>query len=161
MTTTRTYVKNGRHYYVQDLPERNPVTGRFKQKWHKLTRVDEGPAALHTALAELLGPVAGQRYLLREHLRAVPSASLWRRVVGGGELRERLVPVPRAFGRKADAERLLQVWHALLLVVVLAGFGATACQLQRASRFREIDRELDSAGLETLRFIRESDPARG
>lgn len=55
----------------------------------------------------------------------------------------------------------LQVWHALLLVVVLAGFGATACQLQRASRFREIDRELDSAGLEILRFIRDSDPARG
>lgn len=55
----------------------------------------------------------------------------------------------------------LQVWHALLLVVVLAGFGATACQLQRASRFREVDRELDSAGLEILRFVRDNDPARG
>ncbi len=55
----------------------------------------------------------------------------------------------------------LQVWHAVLLVVVLAGFGATACQLQRASRFREIDRELDAAGLEIHRMVREGDPARG
>lgn len=55
----------------------------------------------------------------------------------------------------------LQVWHALLLVVVLAGFGATACQLQRASRFREIDRELDAAGLEIHRMVREGDPTRG
>lgn len=54
----------------------------------------------------------------------------------------------------------LQVWHALLLVVVLAGFGTTACQLQRASRLREVDRELDSAALEVLRFIRENDRSR-
>lgn len=55
----------------------------------------------------------------------------------------------------------LQAWHALLLVVVLAGFGATAYQLQRASRFRGIDRELDAAALEVLRFVRDRDPARG
>lgn len=55
----------------------------------------------------------------------------------------------------------LQVWHAALLVVVLAGFGVTACQLQRASRLREIDRELDSAALEVLRFVHDRDPARG
>lgn len=55
----------------------------------------------------------------------------------------------------------LQLWYALLLVAVFGGFGATAWQLQRASRLREIDRELDGAGLEVLRFLRENDPLRG
>src|SRR5262245_18178032 len=36
----------------------------------------------------------------------------------------------------------LQLWHGVLLVVVLAGFGLTAYQLQRATRLRQIDDEL-------------------
>ncbi len=55
MKIRRVYIQDGRHYYVQDLEQRNPKTGRPKQKWHPLTRVDEGEPALHKALAELLG----------------------------------------------------------------------------------------------------------
>src|SRR5438552_1552699 len=36
----------------------------------------------------------------------------------------------------------LQLWHGLLLVLVLAGFGVTAYQLQRANLFRRIDQQL-------------------
>jgi len=36
----------------------------------------------------------------------------------------------------------LQVWHGVLLVLVLSGFGLTAYQLQRANQFRRIDQEL-------------------
>ncbi|HKQ37796.1 MAG TPA: ATP-binding protein [Verrucomicrobiae bacterium] len=36
----------------------------------------------------------------------------------------------------------LQLWHGLLLVIVLAGFGITAYQLQRANQLRRIDEEL-------------------
>lgn len=39
-------VKNGRYYRVQTLPGR-------KQKWHKLTRVSDGVAAMYRALADL------------------------------------------------------------------------------------------------------------
>ena len=38
----------------------------------------------------------------------------------------------------------LQAWHALMLVVVLSGFGFTAYQLDRVSRLQRIDRELQS-----------------
>jgi len=55
----------------------------------------------------------------------------------------------------------LQAWHALLLVVVLTGFGATAWQLQRSSRLRDIDRELDASALEIMRHLRDNDPNRG
>lgn len=51
---TRITIKNGRYYYIQDLDVRNPLTGKPKQKWHKLTRVDEGPAAMHEAVGQLL-----------------------------------------------------------------------------------------------------------
>ena len=37
----------------------------------------------------------------------------------------------------------LQLWHALMLVIVLSGFGFTAYQLDRVSRFQRIDRELN------------------
>jgi len=37
----------------------------------------------------------------------------------------------------------LQLWHGLILVCVLMGFGVTAYQLERATRFRQIDQELD------------------
>lgn len=61
MKIKRVYQKDGRHYYVQDLEERNPRTGRPRQKWIPLTRIDDGEAALHQALAELLGtPVTRQ-----------------------------------------------------------------------------------------------------
>lgn len=53
MSVTRVYPKGGSWYYVEDLEERNPRTGRPKQKWHKLCRIDAGEAALHEALAAL------------------------------------------------------------------------------------------------------------
>ena len=37
----------------------------------------------------------------------------------------------------------LQLWHALLLVFVLAGFGLTAWQLQRMNLLSRVDRELE------------------
>lgn len=45
------HIKNQRYYLVQQSDERNIKTGRLKQKWIQLTRVDEGKAALHAALA--------------------------------------------------------------------------------------------------------------
>lgn len=36
----------------------------------------------------------------------------------------------------------LQAWHALMLIIVLSGFGFTAYQLDRVSRFQRVDREL-------------------
>jgi two-component system OmpR family sensor kinase len=36
----------------------------------------------------------------------------------------------------------LQIWYGLILVVVLAGFGVTAYQLERNRQFRQIDDEL-------------------
>jgi site-specific recombinase XerD len=53
--TTRVYQKGPSWYYVEDLEETNPKTGRPKQKWHRLCRVDEGEAALHKALAVFHG----------------------------------------------------------------------------------------------------------
>lgn len=55
MKISRVYTNDGSYYYVQDLDERNPRTGRPKQKWHKLCRVDAGEPAMLKALAELLG----------------------------------------------------------------------------------------------------------
>lgn len=79
MKLRRVYKQDGRYYYVQDLAERNPRTGRPRQKWHPLTRVDEGEAALHQALAALLGepqkrqgnmPVLVKAFL-KEHLKGL------------------------------------------------------------------------------------------
>lgn len=47
-------IKDGRYYLIRTLEERSPTTGRRKQKWESLTRVDEGEAALHTALSKAL-----------------------------------------------------------------------------------------------------------
>lgn len=55
MKTTRVYPSGASWYYVEDLPERNPRTGRPRQKWHRLCRIAEGEAAMHRALAALLG----------------------------------------------------------------------------------------------------------
>lgn len=54
MKIKRVTVKFNRYYYIQDLEQRN-AKGKPLQKWHKLTRLDEGEAALHAALSELLG----------------------------------------------------------------------------------------------------------
>jgi hypothetical protein len=82
MTTTRVHAKHGAWFYVEDLAERKParlvdgklVPGRPKQKWHKLSRVVDGEAALHEALARFHGrPVEADRgdvkTLLAEHAR--------------------------------------------------------------------------------------------
>lgn len=55
MKLKRVTVKDGRYYYIQDLEDRSKTTGKPKQKWHKLSRVNSGEAALHKSLAELLG----------------------------------------------------------------------------------------------------------
>lgn len=69
MKIKRVYVQDGRHYYVQDLEERNAKTGRPKQRWIPLTRVDEGEAALHKALAELLGQALKRQGSMPAHLQ--------------------------------------------------------------------------------------------
>lgn len=48
----RVYPKGPSWYYAEDLEERNPKTGRPKQKWTWLCRIDAGEAALHKALAD-------------------------------------------------------------------------------------------------------------
>jgi hypothetical protein len=50
----RVTISNGRYYYIQDLEERRP-SGKPKQKWHPLTRVDAGEKAMLEAHDELLG----------------------------------------------------------------------------------------------------------
>jgi len=59
MKISRVTQKHGRHYYVQDMEERNPETGRPRQKWHRLPRVTDGDKALLDALSALLGTVPG------------------------------------------------------------------------------------------------------
>lgn len=55
MKITRVTAKGGRYYYIEDLEERNPRTGRPLQKWHPLSRVDEGEAELLAQLARFKG----------------------------------------------------------------------------------------------------------
>lgn len=55
MKISRVYPKGGRWWYLEDLQEKNPKTGRPKQKWHPLTRCDEGDQALLDALREFKG----------------------------------------------------------------------------------------------------------
>jgi heavy metal sensor kinase len=49
----------------------------------------------------------------------------------------------------------LQAWHALMLIVVLSGFGFTAYHFDRASRLQRIDRELQQRADVVLRSLRE------
>lgn len=49
----------------------------------------------------------------------------------------------------------LQAWHALMLIVVLSGFGFTAYQLDRVSRYQRIDRELQQRAEAVMRALRE------
>src|SRR5947209_6566846 len=48
----------------------------------------------------------------------------------------------------------LQLWYGLILVVVLAGFGLTAYQLQRGRLFRRIDQELQRRTAELAGALR-------
>ncbi len=54
----------------------------------------------------------------------------------------------------------LQAWHALMLVVVLAGFGFTAYQLDRVNRFQRLDRGLQQRAEIVRRALRESQGSR-
>jgi integrase len=54
MKISRVTVSNGRYFYIRDLEERSPKTGRPKKKWEPLTRVSEGEPALLAALQRLL-----------------------------------------------------------------------------------------------------------
>lgn len=54
MKIKRVHVRNGRYFYIQDLEERYS-SGKPKQKWHALTRVDEGEQAMLDARDKLLG----------------------------------------------------------------------------------------------------------
>lgn len=67
MKITRVYPKNGRWYYAEDLEELGK-NGRPKQKWHGLTRIDEGDAALTAKLAEILGEVKVEDGGMKAHL---------------------------------------------------------------------------------------------
>src|SRR5215510_12211239 len=51
----------------------------------------------------------------------------------------------------------LQAWHALMLVFVLAGFGFTAYQLDRVSRFQRIDRELQQRAGVIMAALRDAE----
>jgi hypothetical protein len=88
MKLPRVYEKAGSLYYVEDLPERAPdrlidgrrVSGRPKQKWHRLCRADAGEAALHEALAAFHGrrdsrERGNMKTLLAEH-RLAQAATL-------------------------------------------------------------------------------------
>jgi len=52
----------------------------------------------------------------------------------------------------------LQVWHALMLLVVLAGFGFTAHRLDNVSRFERIDRELQNRAMAVAGALRRDGP---
>jgi heavy metal sensor kinase len=51
----------------------------------------------------------------------------------------------------------LQAWHALMLIFVLAGFGFTAYQLDRVSRFQRIDRELQQRAGVIMAALRDAE----
>lgn len=53
----RVYARDGRYYLVESLLERY-ANGKPKLKWHPLTRIDEGKAALYKSLAEINGEQA-------------------------------------------------------------------------------------------------------
>lgn len=68
MKLRRVHEQAGRYYYIQDLEERSARTGRPKQKWIGLTRVDEGQDALIKALRELTGDAGERRGNLVDHV---------------------------------------------------------------------------------------------
>ena len=52
----------------------------------------------------------------------------------------------------------LQLWHGLILLLVLAGFGLTAYQLERVNRLRQVDQELDRRLTVVLGALRRNAP---
>jgi integrase len=68
MKLKRVFPQDGRYYYIMDLDERNPNTGRFKQRWIPLTRIDQGDAALLEALRELLGETPVRQGNMKAHI---------------------------------------------------------------------------------------------
>ena len=52
----------------------------------------------------------------------------------------------------------LQLWHGLILLLVLAGFGLTAHRLQHMNEMRRVDQELDQRVNVLLSVIRQSGP---
>ena len=82
--------------------------GSLRVAWARAT--PEQSDRLSTALAELLGPVLRQRYLIVEPLREVASRGLgtW---LGRATEDERAFPVPRLFGNRTAADKLLALWR--------------------------------------------------
>lgn len=75
MKISRVHIKGPRYYYIEDLAERSPTTGRPKQKWHKLTRIDEGEAALLEALKQFhAAPAAPRAGSMAAHVQAFTRA---------------------------------------------------------------------------------------
>lgn len=66
---------------------------------------------VNLALAELLAPVRGCRYLLVEPVMAAET-SAWQLLSGRAPVAERVFVVPRLLSQKTDAQRLLASWHA-------------------------------------------------
>ena len=52
----------------------------------------------------------------------------------------------------------LQMWHGLILLCVLSGFGVTAYQLQRANELRRVDQELQRRLAPLLEALRRPFP---
>ena len=85
--------------------------GTVRVKWRGVDT--EQSERLSAALAELLGPVISQRYLMVEELVAVKGASFWSRLSSNLAPVERVFPVPRMFARKRDARHLHATWQEL------------------------------------------------
>lgn len=76
MKIPRVYEKHGAWYYLEDLAERSPTTGRPKQRWHKLCRIDAGQAALLEALKAFTDMPATTQGNLPRHLQEYTRTAL-------------------------------------------------------------------------------------
>ena len=85
--------------------------GTVRVKWQGVNA--EQSERLSAAMAELLGPVISQRYLLVEELVAVETGSFWSRLTSAPSPTERVFPVPRMFARKQSAQRFCATWREL------------------------------------------------
>jgi len=83
--------------------------GTLRVRWRGVE--DDEADRLSAGLAELLGPVLSQRYLLVEQLQAATSASRLGLLVGARQRETRVYPVPRLFAQRREAERLLAAWQ--------------------------------------------------
>src|SRR5690348_11063066 len=66
-----------------------------------------------------------------------------------------------SFGFLNSIRWRLQIWYGLILVAVLAGFGATAFQLERGHLYRQVDDELQHRASELSQSLRPSPLNRG